>query len=149
MVTKCQRAKNKALAKYKEWVNTPAAFEKYIVKQKKFQNVNRETKRNFEETLAKNVKNDTKSFFAYVRSKQRTKDKVGPLKDNMSNIVPENKAAADLLNYYFSTIFIKEDHIIIPGPFMIFKGDNEKDGLISSIITPEIVKIKLQKLNVK
>jgi len=32
---------------------------------------------------------------------------------------------------------------------MIFKGDIEKNGLISSIITPKIVEIKLEKLNVK
>jgi len=31
---------------------------------------------------------------------------------------------------------------------MTFKGDIEKDGLISSIFTPKIVGIKLEKLNV-
>jgi len=31
---------------------------------------------------------------------------------------------------------------------MIFKADIEKDGLISSIITPKIVEIKLEKQNV-
>jgi len=30
-----------------------------------------------------------------------------------------------------SEFFTKEDHNIIPDPFMIFKGDIEKDGLIS------------------
>jgi len=39
----------------------------------------------------------------------------------MGNILTENKAAADLLNNYFSTVFTKEDHNIIPDPFMIFK----------------------------
>jgi len=76
------------------------------------------------------------------------KEKVGPLKDNMGSIVTANTAAADLLNNFFSTVFTKKYHNIIPDPFMIFKGDIERDGLMSSIITPEIVEIKLEKLNV-
>jgi hypothetical protein len=41
----------------------------------------------FEEKLANNIKNDSKSFFAYVRSKQRTKVTVGPLKDQCGEII--------------------------------------------------------------
>ena len=29
-----------------------------------------------------NIKSDSKSFYAYVRSKQNVRDKVGPLEDN-------------------------------------------------------------------
>ena len=36
--------------------------------------------------LACNIKNDSKSFYAYVRSKQNVKDKVGPLEDSAGNI---------------------------------------------------------------
>ena len=32
--------------------------------------------------LAQNIKSDSKSFYAYVRSKQNVWDKVGPLEDN-------------------------------------------------------------------
>jgi len=42
---------------------------------------------------------------------------------NIGNIVSENKAAADLLNSYFSTVFPKEGYNIIADPFMIFKRD--------------------------
>jgi hypothetical protein len=48
--------------------------------QKKCQKINRSAKRNFEQKLAKNVKENSKSFFAYIRNKQRTKDRVGPQK---------------------------------------------------------------------
>ena len=37
----------------------------------------RKYKRNFEHKLAQNVKSDSKSFHAYVRSKQNGRDKVG------------------------------------------------------------------------
>ena len=39
----------------------------------------------FEKKLAGNIKNDSKSFYAYVRSKQKVRDKVGPLENNRGN----------------------------------------------------------------
>ena len=47
----------------------------------------RKSKRNFEHKSAQNIKSDSKSFYAYVRSKQNVRDKVGPLEDNFGNIV--------------------------------------------------------------
>ena len=35
----------------------------------------RKSKRNFEHKLAQNIKSDSKSFYAYVRSKQNVRDK--------------------------------------------------------------------------
>ena len=49
----------------------------------------RKSKRNFEHELAQNIKSDSKSFYAYVRSKQNVRDKVGPLKDNAGNIITQ------------------------------------------------------------
>src|SRR6266496_2913247 len=71
-VIKCRRAKNKAWVKFKESGNDLVAFTNYKEMQRITQNIIRSAKRNFEQRLAKNVKNDNKSFFAYVRSKQRT-----------------------------------------------------------------------------
>ena len=45
----------------------------------------RKSKRNFERKLAQNVKSDSKSYYAYVRSKQNVQNKVGPLEDNAGN----------------------------------------------------------------
>ena len=39
----------------------------------------RKSKRNFELKLAQKIKSDSKSFYAYVRSKQNVRDKIGPL----------------------------------------------------------------------
>ena len=47
----------------------------------------RKCKRHFEHKLAQNIKSDSKSFCAYVRSKQNVRDKVGPLEDNAGNII--------------------------------------------------------------
>ena len=40
-----------------------------------------------EQKLACNIKNDSKSFYTYVRSKQNVRDKVGPLEDSAGNII--------------------------------------------------------------
>ena len=39
----------------------------------------RNSKRSYEQKIAFNIKHDSKSFYAYVRSKQKVQDKVGPL----------------------------------------------------------------------
>ena len=49
----------------------------------------RKSKRKFEHKLAQNLKSDSKSFYAYVRSKQNVRDKVGPLEDNAGNIITQ------------------------------------------------------------
>ena len=57
----------------------------------------RKAKRNFEHKLAQNIKSDSKSFYAYVRSKQNVRDKVGPLEDNAGNIITEGCLMAEEL----------------------------------------------------
>ena len=45
----------------------------------------RKAKRTFEHKLAQHIKSDSKIFYAYVRSKQNVRVKVGPLEDNAGN----------------------------------------------------------------
>ena len=47
----------------------------------------RQSKRNYEQKLACNIKNDSKRFYVYVRSKQNVQDKAGPLEDSAGNII--------------------------------------------------------------
>ena len=49
----------------------------------------RKSKRNFEHTLAQNIKSDSKSFYTCVRNKQNVRDKVGPLEGNAGNIIAQ------------------------------------------------------------
>ena len=74
----------------------------------------RQSKRSYEQKLACNIKNDSKSFYAYVRSKQNVKDKVGPLEDSAGNIVSQGFLMAEDLNGYFSSAFTKEDISSLP-----------------------------------
>ena len=65
----------------------------------------RKSKRNVEHKLAQNIKSDSKSFYAYVRSKQNVRDKVGPLVDNAGNIITQGFLMAEELNMHFSSVF--------------------------------------------
>ena len=48
----------------------------------------RQSKRTFKKK-AGNIKNGSKSFYAYVRSKQKVREKVGPLENNSGNIISD------------------------------------------------------------
>ncbi len=82
----------------------------------------RNSKRSYEKKLACNIKHDSKSFYAYVRSKQKVQDKVGPLEDSAGNIISEGFLMAEDLNEYFSSVFTREYISSLPVPEAKFKG---------------------------
>ena len=69
--------------------------------------------RNFEHKLAQNIKSDSKSFYAYVRSKPNVRDKVGPLEDNAGNIITQGFLMAEELNMHFSSVFTRKRYLFI------------------------------------
>ena len=146
-VIKCRRAKFKAWENYNLNRNE-ISLDKYKSKLKKSRDINRIAKRNFEKKLSDNIKNDSKSFYSYVRSKQRTKDKVGPLKNSVGDVITDDKEAANLLNNYFSSVFTKEDCSFIPEPILVFDQNLIGPGLSLMEITDVTVENKLEKLNV-
>ena len=99
----------------------------------------RQSKRSYEQKLACNIKNDSKSFYAYVRSKQNVQDKVGPLVDSARNIISQRFLMAEDQNGYFSSL---------PVPDTKFQ-EAKSDYLGQLIVTPEMVakKIKAMKDN--
>ena len=66
-------------------------------------------KNSFEQKFANDIKNNSKSFYAHVRSKQTVRDKVGPLKNSAGNIIYDVFQIAEDLNEHFSSVFTKED----------------------------------------
>ena len=108
----------------------------------------RQSKRSYEQKLACNIKNDSKSFYAYVRSKQNVQDKVGPLEDSAGNIISQGFIMAEDLNGYFSSVFTKEDISSLPVADAKFQGA-KSDYLGPLVVTPELVakKIKAMKDN--
>ena len=74
----------------------------------------RKAKNTFEKKLVNSIKRNPKSFYSYVRSRCKTKDKVGPLKDENGKLVLDDKDRAQLLNTFFSSVFTKENMTQIP-----------------------------------
>ena len=106
----------------------------------------RKSKRNFEHKLAQNIKSDSKSFYAYVRSKQNVRDKVGPLKDNAGNIITQGFLMAEELNMHFSSVFTRENISSLPVPETKFNG-SEGEKLGQLVVTPEVVASKINNMN--
>ena len=79
----------------------------------------RKSKRNCEQKLTQNIKSDIKSFYAYVRSKQNVRDKVGGQCWEYNNT---KCLMAEELNMHFSSVFTREDTSSLPVPETKFKG---------------------------
>ena len=60
----------------------------------------RKARKKFERRLASNVKTNPKSFYRYVRSISKTKDAIGPLKDNEGQVVNDDRTMCGLLNNF-------------------------------------------------
>ena len=105
----------------------------------------RKYKRTFKKKLAGNKKNYSKSFYAYVRSKQKVRDKVGPLENNTGNIISDRFQMAEVLNEHFSSVFTTEDINSLPVPFTKFEG-NKSEHLGQLFVTPEIIAKKMKKM---
>ena len=95
--------------------------------------------------MACNIKNDSKSFYAYVRNKQKVRDKVGPLENNSGNIISDGFQMAEVLNEYISSIFTTEDISSFPVPFTKFEG-NKSEHLGQLFVTPEMIAKKIKKM---
>ena len=98
--------------------------------------------------LAGNIKNDSKSFYAYVRSKQNVRDKVGPLENNSGNIISDGFQMTEILNEYFSSVFTTEDISTLPVPFTKFEG-SKSENLGRLFVTHEMIAKKIENMKDK
>ena len=105
----------------------------------------RKSKRNFGHKLARNIKSDSKSFYAYERSKQNVRNRVGPLEDNAGNIITQGFLMAEELNMHFSSVFTREDTSLVPVPETKFEG-SEGERLGQLFVTPEVVANKVNNM---
>ena len=98
----------------------------------------RKSKRNVEHKLAQNIKTNSKSFYANVRSKQNVRDIVGTLEDNAGNKITQGVLTAEELNMHFSSVFTREDTSSLPALETKFEG-SEGEWLGQLVVTPEVV----------
>ena len=157
-VQRKRRAKNKAWKMYqqiKKTVDTRSDTEtalklkklksKYDQKRNEAKRAIKEAVTVYEQKLANNVKIDSKSFYTYVRSKQKKKDRVGPLKNSQGEVIREDEESAEILNEYFGSVFTRENLQNIPEPEKLFKGSEDK-GANEVTFTKEKVTAQLKRL---
>jgi len=58
-----------------------------------------------------------------VRSRTKSKDKVGPLKDSFGNVIDDNKGMCDMLNKFFGSVFTTENIADMPEVNRLFNAD--------------------------
>jgi hypothetical protein len=110
----------------------------------------KQAKKDFEVKLAGKIKTDSKSFYSYVRSKSKTKDKVGPLTDDKGTITTDNTAMCKILNEFFSSVFTDESlYPILPDIQEVFKEDHSKKlldlGVTDNMVLNRLLKLKPNK----
>jgi len=67
----------------------------------------KKAKFNFKKKLADNIKNDSKSFYAYVRGGSRATKKVGPTVNSQGELDDSNEGMCELLNQAFGEVFTR------------------------------------------
>lgn len=147
-VEKLRNIKNKAWNKFIKSNKDQKLYETYKVALRNSVKANRMAKIAFEEKLARNIKNDSKSFYAYARSKQKNKVTVGPLSDYKGNIIDCDQEASEMLNDYFVSVFTKENNKEIPESELIFDHNIEALQMIDineNIVLEKLSKIKTSK----
>jgi len=101
----------------------------------------KEARQKFEVKLAQNIKEDSKSFYAYARSRSKSKVNVGSLADSSNELVSEPKVKAEILNDFFASVFTVEKETDIP-LLDTFLGDK----LVNFEVDIDIIKSKLSTL---
>ena len=104
----------------------------------------RDAKLSFETKLADNIKYDSKSFFAYVRSKSRARIRAGSLLSESGVLIESSKEKADEFNRYFSSVFSREN--LGDVPLCDGRSRGIENGLEQIVITEERVRKVLRSL---
>ena len=133
---KAVRKKRQVYKKYKD-VHHPA----YTQANKKARLMIKKARKEFENKLAKDIKADRKSFFAYARSKCKSKAKVGLIEDSQGKPQSDSRVKAELLNDFFSSVFNREDDHDIPVLSPVCE-----DKLLDMDIQLDVIKKKLNSL---
>ena len=108
---KCVRKKNKVFSKYKD-MDHPAVWTANL----KAKMALKKARCLFEKKLASNIKCDKKSFYAYARSKAKSKIHILSVFDDNGRQIHDNLQMAEAFNMYFTSVFIREDISSLPDP---------------------------------
>ncbi|GAB0182634.1 mitochondrial enolase superfamily member 1 [Grus japonensis] len=98
------KAKQKREA-YRGWKQGQVAWEKYRETVQAAREQVRKAKALIELNLARDAKDNKKSFYRYVSDKRRMRENVGPLQNETGDLVTQDMEKAEVLNDFFASVF--------------------------------------------
>ena len=106
-------------AKYKAWKvysesNQSDDYKAYTIQRNKTLKVLRAARQDYEKGLVQQVKADNKKLYRYIRKQQKVKAVVGNLEKANGLQTESDKEAADALQEFFESVFVKEGDLSIP-----------------------------------
>jgi len=61
--------------------------------------------KDLELNLARDIKDNKKGFFKYIKSKWKTRESMGPLLNEVGSLLMEDAEKVELLNAFFASVF--------------------------------------------
>ncbi|GAB0183929.1 mitochondrial enolase superfamily member 1 [Grus japonensis] len=90
---------------YRGWKQGQVAWEEYRETVRAARDQVRKAKALTEISLARDVKDNKKSFYRYVSDKRRMRENVGPLWNKTGDLVTQDMEKAEVLNDFFASVF--------------------------------------------
>ncbi|GAB0179078.1 mitochondrial enolase superfamily member 1 [Grus japonensis] len=90
---------------YRGWKQGQVAWKEYRETVRAAREQVRKAKALIEISLARDVKDNKKSFYRYVSEKRGTRENVGPLRNETGNLVTQDMEKAEVLNNFFALVF--------------------------------------------
>ncbi|GAB0183119.1 mitochondrial enolase superfamily member 1 [Grus japonensis] len=90
---------------YRRWKQGQVTWEEYRGTVRAAWEQVRKAKALIEISLARDVKDNKKSFYRYVNDKRRTRENVGPPRNEAGELVTQDMEKAEVLNDFFASVF--------------------------------------------
>ncbi|GAB0179082.1 hypothetical protein GRJ2_000373500 [Grus japonensis] len=90
---------------YRGWKQGQVAWKEYRETVRAAREQVRKAKALIELNLARDVKHNKKSFYRYVSEQRKTRENVGPLRNETGNLVTQDMEKAEVLNDFFALVF--------------------------------------------